>query len=150
MNEMIQKVLTNILSNVTKTNLSESFCEMVLKRLVSFGYFLKEDDSWELSFVMLNVENHIKNSCNTASIPQGLFHVATDMICGEFLMNRKNSGRLELSDLDLSGAITSISEGDVSISFDTNSTDEQKFNQLMNYLMNKGKGDFVCFRKLKW
>ena len=147
MNEMIQKVLANILSH---TNLSEPFCEMVLKRLVSFGYFLKEDDSWELSFVMVKVENQIKNSCNTTSIPEGLFHVATDMICGEFLMNRKNSGGLELSDLDLSGAITSISEGDVSISFDTNSTDEVKFDQLMNYLMTKGKGELVCFRRLKW
>jgi hypothetical protein len=150
MDEMIQKVLANILSIITNTSLSESFCEMVLKRLISFGYFLKEDDSWELSFVMLNVENHIKNSCNTTSIPEGLFHVAADMICGEFLMNRKNSGRLELSELDLDGAITSLSEGDVSISFDTNSTDEVKFNQLVNYLMTKGKGDFVCFRKLKW
>lgn len=147
MDEMIQKVLANILPNIS---LSEPFCEMVLKRLVSFGYFLKEDDSWELSFVMVKVENQIKNSCNTTSIPEGLSHVAADMICGEFLMNRKNSGRLELSDLDLSGAITSISEGDVSISFDADSTDEDKFNQLVNYLMNNGKGDFVCYRKLRW
>ena len=147
MDEMIQKVLGNILSN---TSLSEDFCEMVLKRLVSLGYFLKEDDSWELSFVIVNIESHIKNSCNTTSIPEGLFHIAVDMICGEFLMNRKNSGRLELSDLDLTGAIASISEGDVSISFDTNTTDEVKFNQLINYLMTKGKGDFVCYRKLKW
>lgn len=150
MDEMIKKVLSNILSNITDTGLSEPFCEMVLKRLVSFGYFLKEDDSWELSFLMVKVENQIKNSCNTTSIPEGLFHVATDMICGEFLMNRKNSGRLELSDLDLDGAITSISEGDVSISFDTNSTDEIKFDQLINYLMTKGKGELVCFRRLKW
>ena len=147
MDEMIQIVLANILPN---TNLSEPFCEMVLKRLVSFGYFLKEDDSWELSFVMLKVENQIKNSCNTTSIPEGLYHVAADMICGEFLLNRKNSGRLELADLDLSGAITSISEGDVSISFADGSTDEDKFNLLLDFLMNNGKGDFVCYRKLKW
>ena len=150
MDKMIENVLTNILSAISNTNLSESICEMVLKRLISFGYFLKEDDSWELSYVISSVENRIKNSCNTTSIPEGLFHVASDMICGEFLMNRKNSGRLEISDLDLSGAITSISEGDVSISFDTNSTDEEKFNQLVNYLMTKGKGDFVCYRKLRW
>lgn len=147
MDEMIQKVLENILPNIS---LSKSFCEMVLNRLVSFGYFLKEDDSWELSFVMVKVDNQIKNSCNTTSIPEGLSHVAADMICGEFLMNRKNSGRLELSDLDLSGAIASISEGDVSVSFDADSTDEDKFNQLVDYLMNRGKGDFVCFRKLRW
>ena len=147
MGEMIEKVLADIISN---TSLSESFVELVLKRLVSFGYFLKEEDSWELSFVMMSVENQIKNSCNTSSIPEGLSHTAVDIACGEFLMNRKNTGRLEISDLDLHGAIASISEGDVSISFDTGSTDEQKFNQLMNFLMTKGKGDFVCYRKLKW
>lgn len=150
MNEMIEKVLANIISIMSNSNLSESFFEMVLKRLVSFGYFLKEDDSWELSFTISSVENHIKNSCNTTSIPEGLFFVAVDMICGEFFMNRKNLGRLEISDLDLTGAIASISEGDVSVSFDTNSTDEEKFNQLVNYLMTRGKGDFVCYRKLKW
>ena len=150
MDEMIQVVLAKISAQMKDSNLPKSFFEMVLKRLISFGYFLKEDDGWELSFVILKTENNIKNSCNTTSIPEGLFQVAADMICGEFLMNRKNSGNLELSDLDLGGAITSISEGDVSISFDTNSTDEEKFNQLVNYLISKGKGDFVCFRKLKW
>ena len=146
MAEMIQKIL-NIIPN---SGHSESSVRAVLNRLTSFGYLPKEEDSWELSFVMLNVENHIKNSCNTTSIPEGLLNVAVDMTCGEFLMNRKNSGRLEISDLDLSGAVASISEGDISISFDTNSTDEEKFNQLINYLINKGKGDFVCYRQLKW
>ena len=146
MDEMIRKIL-NIIPN---SGHSESSIRAVLNRLTSFGYLPKEDDSWELSFVMLSVENHIKNSCNTTSIPEGLFNVAADMTCGEFLKNRKNSGRLVISDLDLSGAITSISEGDVSISFDTNSTDEEKFNQLVDYLMTKGQGDFVCYRQLKW
>lgn len=99
---------------------------------------------------MADVENRIKNSCNTTSIPEGLFNVAVDMVCGQFLMTRKNLGRLELADLNLDGAITSITEGDVSISFDSNSTDEQKFNQLLSYLMSKGEGEFVCFRKLSW
>ncbi|MBQ8765409.1 MAG: hypothetical protein IJZ16_01260 [Clostridia bacterium] len=146
MNEMIQKIL-NI---IPTSSHSEPSIRAVLNRLTSFGYLPTEDDSWELSFVMMSVENHIKNSCNITSIPEGLFNVAADMICGEFLMNRKNSGRLDISDLDLSGAITSISEGDVSISFDTNATDEQKFNQLVSYLLTKGKGEFVCYRQLKW
>ena len=146
MDEMIQKIL-NIIPNSSH---SESSIRAVLNRLISFGYLPTEDDSWELSFVMQSVENRINNSCNTSSIPEGLLNVAADMTCGEFLMNRKNSGRLDISDLDLSGAITSISEGDVSISFDANSTDEQKLTQLINYLLTKGQGEFVCYRQLKW
>ena len=146
MGEIVQKILTII----PNSSHSEESVRAVINRLTSFGYLPIENDSWELSFVMLKVENEIKNSCNITSIPEGLFTVAVDMICGEFLLGRKNTGKLDISTLDLGGAITSITEGDVSISFDANSTDEQKFNQLMNYLMTKGKGEFVCYRKLSW
>lgn len=144
--EIVQKILTII----PNSSHSEESVRAVINRLTSFGYLPIENDSWELSFAMLKVENEIKNSCNTTSIPEGLFTIAVDMICGEFLMCRKNSGRLDISTLDLGGAITSISEGDVSISFDANSTDEQKFNQLVNYLLTKGKGEFICYRRLSW
>lgn len=146
MDEMISKTL-NILPD---SGLSQTFVQTFLNRLVSLGYTPNEADLWELSFVMSDVENRIKNSCNTSSIPEGLFNVAVDMMCGKFLKIRKDSGRLELSTLDLSGAITSITEGDVSISFDASGTDEQKLNQLINYLMTKGEGEFVCYRQLKW
>lgn len=146
MDEMILKILNMIPNN----KYSKEFVESVINRLISFGYPPKDVDLWELSFIMLDVENRINNSCNTTSLPDGLQTVAVDMICGQFLMNRKNSGRLELSNLDLGGAIASITEGDVSISFDANSTDEQRFNQLINHLMTKGEGEFVCYRKLSW
>lgn len=150
MNELIQKVLANILTIMTNTSLSESFFEAVLKRLVSFGYDLKEDDGWMICFAMQKVENHIKNSCNTTSVPDGLFNVAVDMVCGEFLFTKKQTGKLELTDLDLDGAIASISEGDTSVQFASGSSDEDKFNSFLDYLLHNGEGDFVCYRKLKW
>ena len=146
MNEMILKTL----SMVANPSLSESFIKEYLNRLVSLGYTPTEADLWELSFAMSDTENRIKNSCNTSSIPEGLFNVAVDMMCGKFLKIRKDSGKLQLSDLDLSGAITSITEGDVSITFDSNETDEQKLNHLISYLMTKGEGEFVCYRQLRW
>lgn len=150
MDEMIQKILANILTIMTNTSLSESFFDAVLKRLVSFGYKLKEDDSWVICFAMQKVENHIKNSCNTTDVPDGLFHVAVDMVCGEFLFTKKQTGKLELTDLDLDGAITSIKEGDIQVNFANGSSDEDKFNLFLNYLLHNGEGDFVCYRKLKW
>lgn len=150
MDEMIQKVLANILTVITKTSLSESFFEAVLKRLVSFGYDLKEDDGWVICFATQKVENHIKNSCNTTDVPGELFHVAVDMVCGEFLFSKKQTGKLELTDLDLNGAITSIHEGDVTVQFASGSSDEDKFDSFLNYLLHNGEGDFVCCRKLKW
>lgn len=150
MDEMIQRVLANILFTRTNTSLSEHFYETVLKRLVSFGYELKEDDGWMVCFAAEKVENRIKYSCNTTSIPDGLFHVAVDRVCGEFLFVKKNLGKLELTDLDLDGAITQIHEGDVTVAFASGSSDEDKLNSFLNYLVVSGEGDFVCYRKLKW
>ncbi|MBQ4541841.1 MAG: hypothetical protein IJA23_03200 [Clostridia bacterium] len=134
---------------MTKTSLSESFYEAVLKRLVSFGYTLKEDDSWLICFAMQKVENHIKNSCNTTDVPDGLFNVAVDMVCGEFLFTKKQTGQLEIADLDFDGAFTSIKEGDTQVNFG-GSSDEEKFDQMVNYLLHHGEGDFVCYRKIRW
>lgn len=144
------EMVTKILNMMPDSNHSKCFVKSVLNRLTSMGYTPKDADAWEISFAMLNVENRINNSCNTTSLPDGLQTVAVDMICGQFLKIRKDSGRLELTDLDLSGAITSITEGDVSVTFDSNATDEQKLNQLISYLSTKGEGDFVCYRQLKW
>lgn len=145
----MKKILANILTVMTKTSLSESFYEAVLKRLVSFGYTLKEDDSWLICFAMQKVENHIKNSCNTTDVPDGLFNVAVDMVCGEFLFTKKQTGQLEIADLDFDGAFTSIKEGDTQVNFG-GSSDEEKFDQMVNYLLHHGEGDFVCYRKIRW
>lgn len=150
MDEMIRTILANISTIITNSSLSESFYEMVLKRLVSFGYNLKKDDGWTICFAVQKVENHIKNSCNTTSISNGLFNAAVDMACGEFLFAKKQTGQLELTDLDLNGAITQIHEGDVTVQFAGGSSDEDKFNSFVNYLLHNGEGDFVCYRKLKW
>lgn len=148
MDELLQRIRTNMFN--VNSSLTEEFFNAVLQRLTFFGYILKESDDWVLCFTMQNVENHIRNSCNTPSVPSGLFNVAVDMVCGEFLLCKKQTGQLEIEGLDLDGAIASISEGDVSVSFASDSTDEEKFNRLTTFLMTRGEGDFVCYRKLKW
>ena len=150
MDEMIQKILADILTIITDTSLSDPFFEAVLKRLVSFGYTLKEDDGYVICFASQKVENHIKNSCNTTSVPDGLFNVAVDMVCGEFLFTKKQTGKLKLEDIDLNGGIASITEGDTTVQFASGSSDEEKFDSFLNHLLHHREGDFVCYRKLKW
>lgn len=147
---MINKILADIPNILTGTSLTEPFYEAVLNRLVSFGYELKETDTWSICFAIGKVENHIKNSCNITSVPDGLFHVAVDMVCGEFLFAQKQTGQLSIGDLDLTGAIKQISEGDTTVTFGDGMSDEDRFNVMLNYLMTKGEGDFVCYRKLRW
>ena len=150
MDELIKKILASILTILNTSSLSESFIEAVLKRLVSFGYFPKEEDSWGIAFAMQKTENHINNFCNTTSIPDGLFYIAVDKACGEFLFTAKQTGKLNIADLDFDSTIKQISEGDTSITFADGASDEDKFNQLVNYLLTLGEGDLVCYRKLRW
>ena len=150
MDELMQNVYINILSTIGKTSVPVETIEAILKRLVSFGYALNEVDSWMICFAIQKTENHIKNSCNTSAIPEGLLNTAVDMICGEFLYTKKQSGKLEIDGLDLTSAIKSISEGDTTVQFADGSSDVDRFDALLNYLLHNGEGDFVCYRRLKW
>lgn len=146
----MDEILQAIRRTMANSSLTESFFNAVLQRLISLGYKFEENDDWILCFAMQTVENHIKTSCNVTSIPGELLNVAIDRVCGEFLFAKKQTGQLVIEGLDLTGAIASISEGDTSVSFVTGATEDDRFNLLVNHLMTKGEGDFVCFRKLKW
>ena len=139
-----------IITALDTSSLSESFIETILNRLDSFGYEIKESDAWMIGFAMQKVENTIKNECNISEIPDGLFHTAVDMSCGEFLFAKKQIGQLEIGDLDLTGAISSIKEGDTQVNFNSDESDSDKVDSLLNYLLNNGKGELVCYRKIRW
>lgn len=149
MDDLIKNILVNIMK-INTTTLEEPFFDAVLKRLASFGYEPTEEDCWVICFTTGKVENHIKNSCNITSIPEGLFHIAVHRVCGEFLFTKKQTGKLDIENLDLTGAIKQISEGDTSVTFGDGTSDEEKFNLLVNYLLSNGEGDLLCFRKLRW
>lgn len=144
---MNKQLIANIKS---LSNLSEPFIQAVLNRLLSFGYQLKDEDAWMISFCCEKTENHIKNSCNIHSVPDGLFNVAVDMACGQFLLSKKQTGQLNIENLDFDAVVTSIKEGDTQVNFDSNSSDESKLNYLINYLLNSKEGDLICFRKIRW
>ncbi len=129
---------------------SEPLVQAVLNRLSSFGYEVTGEDEWLVAFCIQKVNIHIMNSCNTLTVPEGLFWVSVDRACGEFLYSLNTSGKLDLEDLDLGGAVTQIKEGDVLVQFDPGSTDEEKFNALVTALRTESAGDLVCYRKVKW
>ena len=148
MDEIIAAILTIMEQLEVKS--SESFVQAVLNRLSGFGYTVTSEDEWMIAFCIQKVNTHIMNSCNTLSIPEGLFYVAVDRVCGEFLYSLKSSGKLELESLDLDGAITQIKEGDTTVQFATGTSEDEKFTAFVKFLQTEGVGDEVCYRKLKW
>ena len=152
LNEKLQAVLTNIMTILGISSLDEQFIELVLKRLESLGYIIQDGDGWMIGFSVQKVENNIKNSCNTTSIPDGLKYTAVDMICGEFLFALKQTGKLNET-FNLEAAVKQVQAGDTNVSFaigEGSQTPEQRLNNLLTYLMTKGEGDFVCYRKIRW
>lgn len=157
LDELKQKVLDSITQILLGTSLSEtqffsSLLLEILNRLDSLGYKIKESDDWVISFAAQKVENTIKNECNVTKIPDGLKYVAVDMICGEVLLAKMQSGQLN-NDFDLEGAIKQVQAGDTTVTYavaDGTDSSEQRFNALIAYLLNGKRGEFVSYRKIKW
>lgn len=122
--------------------------QKVLIRLTSLGYTIKEGDELIIPFVIEKVESTIKNSCNITCIPEGLINAAIDMVCGELLYAKKQSGQLEEFDSEV--AVTKVKLGDTDVTFAASLSAEQRLDNLIYHLMNHGKAAFSCYRKIKW
>ena len=126
--------------------------EMVTKRLESFGYTLKPNDEYTLEFLLEKTKLDILNFCNIKELPLELNYVAVDMVCGEFLLEKKSVGALNLNDIDLNAvAIKSISEGDTSVTYATENTQGalQKLDTLIQNLLDSKKYLYK-FRRIAW
>ena len=152
--EEMKPIIENIIKIINKDEVDENFIEKILHRLHDFGYILKEEDSWIITFCMQKVENHIKNSCNISEIPDELKEIEIDRICGEFLFSKKQSGQLNAENgFDIEMAIKQVQAGDTNVTFavgEGSETLETKLNTLISYLLNIGESDFICYRQIKW
>ena len=145
--------LNNDLEQSFKEDTEKTFVKMIVQRLLNFGLKLVESDNWIIMFCMNKAINHIKSSANISVIPNELYEIIVDRICGEFLFNKHKSNQLTLDNFDFDMAVKQLQEGDTTIQFAINEgseTDEQKLTSLINYLISYGEGDLICYRKLKW
>ncbi|EGT5474328.1 TPA: phage head-tail connector protein [Clostridioides difficile] len=113
---------------------------MEVERLKKLLGISKEDYSKEmiLEFILEDVEEIVKNYCNVSVIPEGLnstvLRMAIDMYKNESLGSE---------DIAL-GSISSISEGDTSVSY-RSSASEFKESLLKDY-----KSQLNRYRKIRW
>jgi hypothetical protein len=149
MNNAFQAVITSVNNILNDTNLI-TMAETVVNRLVSLGYTPTDEDAWQIAFSMQKTVNHVLNETNQSKVPEGLMEIATDMTCGEFLNTKFQSGQLDLNGLDLDGMIQSVSQGDTSVSFNAEGSDETKLKGLLSWLIHGKEGDLICYRKMRW
>ena len=122
--------------------------EKIIERLNSLGYVYVEQDQTALEFCIQKITHHIFNVTNLTEIPIELNEIAIDMVCGEFLKLKAGMGLLD--GITFERVIKSISEGDTNISFADETTPEQKFYAVIDYLLRGYESDFVRFRKMVW
>lgn len=123
------------------------------ERLISLGYDFKASDKPLLSFAVQKAENTVKNECNLSEVPEGLLNVAVDMAAGEFLLSKKTFAPEDISELDLDAAVKSLQVGDTSTSFavgEGSQTAEQRLDCLIDRLLNAGREQFSCYRRIRW
>ncbi len=131
--------------------LPEAFCHMVIRRMEAIG--CREWDAgevWNLAFYVRKAEVEILDYCHIDAIPQRLYPMLCDRSCGQYLYSRKQSGNLEVEGMDLSGILTSLSEGDVKVDFDKSASDETRLDTLLQAMMQNGKEQLVCYRKIRF
>lgn len=153
--KFLQTLINNIMAFLNVTSLGYDFIAKVLKRLETFKYEFKEgtNDDWLISFAISKVESHIKTVTNCDGVNENLVPIAVDRVCGEFLYSKKQTGQLTELPFDLETAVKSVQIGDTNITFaigEGASTDEQKLDALIAYLVNKGENDILCYRKISW
>lgn len=113
-------------------------------RLESFGANV---DGTALAFAAGKVEEKIRNFCNIAEVPGELIYTAVDMVCGEYLYQMQQLGKLENFDVD--AAVKSIDEGDVKITFMDNASASDKLVTFIGHLLDH-EADLLAFRRLRW
>ena len=114
--------------------------DTVKKRLKSFGYEVKADDEFALTFCVEKVRSTIKNEINWNDVPEGLEHIAVD-------------APDDLTGFDLEYAVKQIQTGDTNTVFATGEgsmTPEQRLTSFINYLLSYGKAEFNSFRRIRW
>lgn len=123
------------------------------ERLTAFGYDLKASDNALLSLAVQKAENIVKNECNVSRIPEGLLNIAADMAAGEFLLSKKTFAPKDISGLDLEAAVKSLQVGDTSTDFavgEGSQTAEQRLDFLTDRLLNGGREQLSCYRRVRW
>ncbi|MDD3251926.1 MAG: hypothetical protein PHV18_05130 [Lachnospiraceae bacterium] len=123
--------------------------ERIVERLKSLGYpEVSNGDRSLILCIVRKVEQEIRNYCNRAEIPDELAVTVVENTCGEFLLMKKLSG--EVLGFDLEACVSSLSEGDSSVSFDVSMTPEKRLDSVIGYLTAYGRDGLNRFRKVVW
>ncbi|RKD22553.1 hypothetical protein BEP19_09840 [Ammoniphilus oxalaticus] len=104
---------------------------------------LKDVSEDELSLLIAEVEQVVKNYCNIRSIPEELNFTVANMVVD--LYNKQNESDGESAPL---GSVISIKEGDATVQFGAQRKELSQFS--MESILYSYKEQLNIFRKIRW
>lgn len=127
--------------------------EAVKLRLKMFKITASTEDEDILEYLInksLNSINNITNQNYTAdTFPAYIFEIWVDKVAGEYINLKKTTGELP-EDYDLLLLVNQVKLGDTSVNLGegTASSDEQRLNAVINFLMFGRDRELIVFRRM--
>ena len=147
---MLEKIKALLLAS--STTITDETVQLVLDRLKSLTFLDDDSDNdiiaFKIAYTMLEIENSIFNMCNIKNIPQGLMYVYVDVVCGKVILEAYRTKSLP-SSFNLDEAFKSVKLGDIQVT-EGGTDDATKLTAMCDYLIEHGKDELVCYRKIKW
>lgn len=122
--------------------------ESITERLAFYGYEPSVEDETALTFLLSKTEDHVKNFCNLTTVPEELKSTVVECVTLEFLQALSLSGHLDDVNITVD-KVSSISEGDVSISYASNSS-KQTLSDACEKAKNQLDAELLPFRRMRW
>lgn len=125
----------------------EDFINKVIELIDPFGINLSADDFY-LVFAVESTIRDILNFCNLKEIPKELEHVVIRRVLAKILdFKLQTSGA---DSINIEKGIRSITEGDVSISYDTSLDRGVLLSKFIKEGLNYGMDNLYSFRDFRW
>ena len=120
--------------------------KQVANKLKLLGYDIPDGESEILEILIDEVRDYILNYCNIKEVPAELNSCWVSLVCQKYLQNKLALGDMEGVE---NGNISSISEGETSISYDNSNSSVARMQKLIDKL-GKVENQLIGFRKVKW
>ncbi|WP_278972951.1 hypothetical protein [Peptostreptococcus anaerobius] len=119
----------------------------VIEVLKPFGVEIAEDD-FTLLFLIQSITQDILNYCNLKELPKELEHVVVRRVVANLLNSKlQTSGE---GSIEVEKGIKSITEGDVSVSYDTSLDKGVLISSFIKDNLNYGMDNLYSFRDFRW
>lgn len=127
--------------------MKDEIIEKVKAKLMCLGYTMETNDSIVLNFAYDRAIFEVKNFCNINELTEDFIFPLIELTMCYFLEQQLTSKYL--TGEELSKTVKSISEGDISISYDITNP-EEVLKKYVSQHMSNIKASLVRFRRLKW